>query len=265
MLCYTTETAMMFSAYILPILYSGLFGPVPVHAQFVVPLQTATEIQYVEHGSREKPQIALTFDADMTERMATALKSGKIKSLYDSQIIEILIKEKVPATIFLTGMWAEMYPDVSRKLAENDLFEIGNHSYDHSAFTTSCFHLKSTNDKEGQITKSQEAIKTATGITPTLFRFPGGCFEQQDLDAVAKQKLTTVGWDIVSGDASTKDPKVIIDHVIEKAENGSIIVMHLSGGPNAPATAEALKIIIPALRKKGFSFVKVSEFLDHSR
>ncbi|HYA05240.1 MAG TPA: hypothetical protein VEF90_05065, partial [Xanthobacteraceae bacterium] len=43
---------------------------------------------------------------------------------------------------------------------------------------------------------------------------------------------------------------------------GSIVVLHMHGGPNAPETAVALLDIIKKLRADGYSFVKVSDLLE---
>ena len=46
-----------------------------------------------------------------------------------------------------------------------------------------------------------------------------------------------------------------------QARNGSIIVMHLTGGNTAPLTALALPAVVDGLRTRGFQLVKVSTLL----
>ena len=46
--------------------------------------------------------------------------------------------------------------------------------------------------------------------------------------------------------------------IYNRLENGSIILMHNNG----EHTAEALGLIIPALREKGYEFVKVSDLIN---
>src|SRR5262249_11362766 len=72
----------------------------------------------IEHGSRKKNEIALTFDADMTPRMQEELRSGAVDKWYDDRIVSTLEDGSVPATFFITGLWAENYPSVVRKLSE---------------------------------------------------------------------------------------------------------------------------------------------------
>lgn len=211
-------------------------------------------------GPTDKPKIALTFDADMTNGMKKKLNQGLVKSWYNKEVIDVLEKENIKATLFLTGMWVEIYPNEAKSLASNPLFEIGSHSYDHPAFSWPCYTLRKVDlkEKESEIDKTQEILK-GIGVENSLFRFPGGCHQKSDSDLVNSRGLSVVGWDISSTDAFNQNTASIVSRVMAKTKNGSILVFHLHGGPNAPKTAEALKQLIPKLRQKGFEFVKVSE------
>ena len=216
----------------------------------------------IEHGSREKNQIALTFDADMTPRMQEELRSGVVEKWYDNRIVSLLEKESVQATFFITGIWAETYPDVVRKLSGTPLFEVANHSYDHGAFFKPCYNLPRAERKIAEVTMTQEILTKISGKPPRFFRFPGGCSSLSDRVLVRTLGVRAVGWDVTSGDAFSEDGENIIEHTVASTQNGSIIVMHLSGAPNAPMTAEVLPSLIHALRERGFSFVTVSRLLQ---
>ena len=218
-------------------------------------------LRVIEHGSRDSNSIALTFDADMTERMEEALRAGTVKGWLDEHILATLEEARVPATFFITGLWARNYPETVRQLSENPLFDIGNHSFDHAAFSGPCYKLPPAVDKRGEVTQTQEILHRLTGRTPRFFRFPGGCFSRLDLARVSLLGLRVVGWDVNSRDAFSADPEAIVTHVLGTTQNGSIIIMHLSGPPNAPATSRALPFIIEGLRSRGFSFVTVSRLL----
>lgn len=214
----------------------------------------------LEHGSREKKVVALTFDADMTPKMKQDLALGKVTSWYAEEVITILEKNQVPATLFLTGMWSEMYPEAVMAFAKSPLFELGNHTYDHGAFHTPCYGLGEVADKKAEITKTQQVIESLTGITPKYFRFPGGCSTESDVKLVSELGLQVVGWDDISGDAYIRDAAApIITQTLKNAKNGSIIVFHLNGGRTAPQTVNVLQAIIDGLRERGFSFVKVGD------
>ncbi len=215
----------------------------------------------ITHGSRDHKAIALTFDADMTPRMIEELHAGLVSSWYDQSITATLKHEQVPATIFTTGLWAEVYPHELKTLSQSPLFEIENHSFDHAGFTRPCYTLAPAHDKVAEIEDAQSAIHEITGLTPHYFRFPGGCAHADDIALVNKQGLEVIGWDVVSGDAFQHNKETIIKHVLSKVQNGSIIVMHLSGGPNAPATGQALPEIIHQLKARGYTLVTIKELL----
>jgi Polysaccharide deacetylase len=87
-----------------------------------------------DHAATNQKIVALTFDADMTPGMLRELKNGKVASWYNEKVIAALRQQQAPATLFLTGLWIETYPDATKQLAADPLFELGNHSYSHGAF-----------------------------------------------------------------------------------------------------------------------------------
>lgn len=224
----------------------------------------------IRSGTKDLLRIALTFDADMISSMEEKTNSGQVQQWYDPEIIEILNEQEVPATFFLTGLWAETYPEVTKQLARNGLFEIESHSYQTKAFQ-SCYDLPTLKTKEAKtaaVEKAQQTLKKLTGRTPTYFRFPGGCprpdnccYQQQDLKLVNELGLKVVQWNVVSGDAFANNSSNIVNNVLTKTQNGSIVIFHL-GGPNAPHTAQALNQIITGLKEQGYHFTTVHSLLN---
>lgn len=217
------------------------------------------------YGDRSKPQIALTFDGDMTAYMRDNVKSGRVKSYYDPRIVDILKRTQTKATFFLSGMFIELYPKEVAELAGNQLFELGNHSYSHPSFNGRCYGLAQVSDKKGieEIYITQKLLRDVTSFENKYFRFPGGCYSEKDI-AIIKNvaDLYIVHWDVQGDDGFNMNTKSIIDKVVSQTRNGSIILLHLNGPPNSPKTAEALPSIIEQLRSKGFEFRKLSELLN---
>lgn len=220
-----------------------------------------TGLLVVAHGPRDLRQVSLTFDADMTRRMEEEYRSGKVGGWYDERIVTYLEEQRVPATFFITGLWAKNHPDVLKRLSQNPLFEIQNHSFSHPAFSSPCYGLPRNRGRRREILDAQETLRALTGKAPTLFRFPGGCYSVYDYAHVRLAGLEAVGWDVASMDSVLTEPDAIVAHVLESSRNGSIVIMHLSGPPNAPATAAALPPIVRGLRERGFSMVTVSHLL----
>jgi peptidoglycan/xylan/chitin deacetylase (PgdA/CDA1 family) len=201
--------------------------------------------------------IYLTFDADMTPYMKDELLNGKIKEWYSPKIISYLKAEKIPASVFTTGMFAEVYPDLIKDLGSNPLFSIENHTYSHKSFSSPCYKpepVTKHTEKVLEITKTQEIIKNLTGKEPKYVRLPGLCRTEQDETLIEKLGLIPSNVGIISGDVKQHDYRKIVNSVLHQAHSGdNIIIMHL-GGPHAPSIEKALEIFIPELLKKGYIF-----------
>lgn len=209
--------------------------------------------------------VALTFDLDMSPSMQADLRRGLVRSWIDRDALAQLQAGHVAATLFMTGLWAETYPALARDLARSGQFEIGNHSYSHPAFHLPCYGLpgRTAGGLVFEVERAQQAIGQATGLTPSYFRFPGGCLDPAGVAMVRAHGLTPIQWSLNSIDAFNHNAAQIASTVISRVQPGDIIVMHLMGGPNAPASGAALRQIIPALRAKGFRFVTVGELLGY--
>ena len=212
-------------------------------------------------GSRSQGLVALTFDADMTTGMLAQLKAGQVRSWYNQELRDLLDAEHVRATIFLTGLWAETYPEVARSLALDPNFEIGNHTYDHRAFRTPCYALSGGADPGWEVAHSQDVIAQVTGVRPTLLRFPGDCYDRSDQAAANQAGLAVISGDVRAGDGFNPSAAGIAGTVLGQIAPGSIVVMHFQGGPNAPMTAPAVRAIVQAVRGRGLDFGTVSEVL----
>lgn len=112
-----------------------------------------------------------------------------------------------------------------------------------------------------EIGATEKLLREKAGIDNQLFRFPGGCYTPDDVKLVNQANDTVVHWDVNGVEGFNTNTAQIINNVVDNVQNGSIIVLHLNGPPNAPKTAEALPTIIDTLKNKGFDFVKVSELL----
>lgn len=206
--------------------------------------------EVVFHGRRDQKRIALTFDACSTRDV----------SKYDERITQKLIAAHVPATIFLGGSWAVEEKAIVKQLGANPLFELGNHSYTHP-------HMAAIADEvriRRELQRTQAEIHRLTGATPTLFRPPYGEYNARLVSIAAELGLTTVEYDLASGDPDLHSTKERLIHwVLEKAEPGSIVVMHINH--RRFHTAEALPAIIAGLRSRGFELVTVGELIKAAR
>ncbi len=210
---------------------------------------------------RTEKTVALTFDADMTSDQGPRAASGE--HFDNPELIAALRRLKVPSTVFMTGRWAEEYPDQAKAIGTDPGFEIANHSYSHHAFKSPCYGLPALDAAAARadVDRAFAAFKKAGAVnTVPYFRFPGGCYDEQALRALAPAKVTAVQWDVVSGDAFAKDPDAVAEQVLAGVKPGSVVVMHCTHSA-APVTEQAVEKIVPELRKRGYRFVKVSELI----
>ncbi|MET9463695.1 polysaccharide deacetylase family protein [Streptomyces sp. NPDC006544] len=205
--------------------------------------------------------VALTFDADMTSDQGPRAANGE--HFDNPQLISTLRTLKVPSTVFMTGRWAEEYPEQAKSIGTDTNFEIANHSYSHHAFKAPCYGLPTLDEAAARadVDRAFDAFRKAGAVnTVPYFRFPGGCYDDQALRAISTAKVTAVQWDVVSGDAFAKDPAAVAQEVLSGVKPGSVVVMHCTRSA-APVTEEAVRTIVPELRKRGYRFVKVSELV----
>ncbi|MFC9391207.1 polysaccharide deacetylase family protein [Streptomyces venezuelae] len=205
--------------------------------------------------------VALTFDADMTADQGPRAARGE--HFDNPQLIATLRRLKVDATVFMTGRWAEEYPDQAKSIGGDPRFEIANHSYSHYAFASPCYGLPTVAgpDMAADVQRAFDAFRDAGAVhVVPYFRFPGGCYDDAALRALAPAGVTAVQWDVVSGDAFAKDPDAVADQVLDGVRPGSLVVMHCTRSA-APVTEQAVRRIVPELRARGYRFVKVSELM----
>ncbi|MFJ1648192.1 polysaccharide deacetylase family protein [Streptomyces sp. NPDC088258] len=214
-------------------------------------------------GAAAGKTVALTFDADMTADQGPRAAGGE--RFDNPSLIALLRRLDVPATVFMTGRWAEEYPTQAKEIGNDPLFEIANHSYSHYAFTADCYGLPVVGEERmaSDVRRAFTAFEKAgaRNVVP-YFRFPGGCYDDTARRALAPVKVTAVQWDVVSGDAFATDADAVAQEVLTGVKPGSLVVMHCTRSA-APVTEEAVRQVVPELRKRGYRFVKVSQLMKH--
>lgn len=221
----------------------------PPNLKILVPPALApVPAEIVAHGNRKEKKIALTFDACST----------RLPSHYDERVTQVLVDTKTPATIFLGGKWMEDEPEHTKYLASLPQFELGNHTFLHP-------HLPQVSEKRmrEELRWTQEVMYTLTGRQAKFFRPPYGEYDNRVVRVAAAMGLTTVEYDLASGDPDAHVTKEkLIAYVTTMAKPGAIIVMHIN--QRGWHTAEALPEIIAKLRARGFKLVTVGELIGQA-
>src|SRR2546425_7369966 len=202
-------------------------------------------ISRLDAGGR---RVALTFDACSTLD----------RSFYDDRVTRALMRTNTPATLFISGRWAETPLPQMRVLAQNPLFEIANHSYTHPHMT----EVPPERQRE-ELLWTQQILYSLTGRVPRFFRPPYGEVDPELAEQAGQTGLRTVEFDFPSGDPDRHITRErLIAWVLAKARPGSIVVMHMNR--RGWHTAEALPEIIAGLRAKGFVLSQVGSMVDEA-
>lgn len=194
----------------------------------------------------QQPVVALTFDACATFEQANG---------FDQQIFDILARDKIPATLYLSGRWVEKHPGAAKLIATADYLELANHTYTHPRLS-----LMREERVRFQIAHTNDIIERALGRPALSLRPPAGAWNSMVLKIATREHMPLVLWTVVSGDAGGHVPAPrMVRSVLEKARPGAIIIFHIN--KRAPFTKRALPEIIAGLRERGFRFVTVSQLL----
>nr|WP_138493172.1 polysaccharide deacetylase family protein [Paenibacillus pinistramenti] len=176
-------------------------------------------------------------------------------------ILNLLKQYDAKATFFVVGNRVEQYPDILLEEFREG-HEIGNHTYKHTYFNM----IKNARTMPEEISRTEDSIFALTGQRTTLFRPPGGYYNSQLIDYTKSHGYLAVLW---SWHQDTRDwarPGVgrITDKVLRNLHSGDIILMH-DHVEHSLQTVEALRIILPELKKRGYECVTVTELLKHQQ
>ncbi|SJZ73865.1 polysaccharide deacetylase family protein [Garciella nitratireducens] len=204
-------------------------------------------VEMIKKGTKDKKIIALTFDDGPHPQ-------------YTPEILDILNKYNAKATFFVLGKFAEQYPDIiKREMLEEH--EVGNHTYSH-------IDINNTSSTEivEEFEKTQEIIFSTTGTFPKVMRPPFGYYNKEISNIAKKHHCTIVLWSQAKDHKDWSNPgiKKIVNTILSQVENGDIILLHDNVYHQESHTVEALKIILPELKKKGYEFVTISKLIQLS-
>lgn len=167
------------------------------------------------------------------------------------QILDILKANDVKATFFVLGEWAEKFPDVIKRMAEEG-HDVANHSDTHPHIAALSYE-----NIKNEISSANGKIESLTGKKNDLFRAPYGEYNDNVINAAKELGFYVIQWDTDSLDWKNLGSENILNRVISKTKNGSIILMH----NGTEDTANVLDEMIKKLKEKGFSFKLISEFI----
>ena len=214
-------------------------------AQEAIPEVTPTKLAIYSSAHVDQPYIAMTFDDGPS-------------AINTPRLLDMLKQRGIKATFFLIGENVQAHPEiVKRILAEGH--EIGNHTWTHPQLSRLSYdRVKS------EISRTQDAIKEASGYTPTLLRPPYGAITQKQREWIASALgLRVILWSVDPFDWKRPGPAVVRQRILTGAAPGAIVLSH----DIHKQTVDAMPTTLDALIAKGYKFVTVSQMiaLDKSK
>lgn len=187
--------------------------------------------------------IALTFDDWGTDKAVTSILGN-------------LEKYNIKATFFIRSNGVVNNPNLAKAISEGG-HDVASHTFSHLVI----------NDTD-KATLQNDLVKGHQALTYAIQRKPEMFFRPPQLE-ISDESLKIVGAtgykNIIVADLSTHDwdsklsKEEVVNDVLTNASSGSIVVLHLLDDAQG---WKALPDIIEGLQKKGFSFVKLSEYIN---
>lgn len=195
------------------------------------------------YQGKDEKVIYLTFD------------EGGNDITYIKQIADVLNKNDVKATFFLTRNYIKNEADFMRNLVKHG-HVIGNHTWHHYDMTTLA-NAKDVDAFVKEITETEKTYMEVCGVPmKKVFRFPKGGGSERAMKMVKDLGYRTYFWshayyDYASDVSGEEALKTMMDHY----HNGAIYLLH----PSNKGNYEAMDTFIKNMKKEGYRFATVDE------
>jgi peptidoglycan/xylan/chitin deacetylase (PgdA/CDA1 family) len=168
------------------------------------------------------------------------------------KLLDLLAAHHIKATFFVIGENVAEHPEIVERAAREG-HEIANHSWSHPNFGK-----MSDESVRSQLSRTDDAIRNATGTRPTLMRPPYGSITPRQKRWIHDEfGYQIILWDVDPYDWKRPGPSVVRNRILKETRPGSIVLSH----DIHPGTIEAMPSTFDQLQAKGFEFVTVSELI----
>jgi len=192
--------------------------------------------------------VALTFDDGPHPR-------------HTRSVLDVLDQAGAKATFFVIGEKGERHPEILREIvARGHLLGV------HGARHDRALAFRSLAQVRADLARATEALTTATGQKPRLYRPPVGQTNPRIARAAEELDLTLVGWSVRARDGIKSDPESVIRRVVPRLRDGAIVLLHdeAEHDDREPAAPAALPRILEAMRERGLRAVRLDEWMDEN-
>lgn len=202
-------------------------------------------------------------DASSHERRV-ALTLDACSGGFDAELVEFLVRNRIPATIFTTKRWLDRNPVGLAALKEHpELFEIEDHGENHVPAVIGSgrkvYGIQGEPDVvhlRREVLRGALAVEAASGAPPHWYRGAGGIYDQRAADEIRRLGYAIAGFSI-NADAGATLTRQQIEERLSHVRGGDVILAHM----NKPAaqTAEGLRPALLALLRRGLVFVRLDQ------
>ncbi len=183
--------------------------------------------------------------------------------VYTPEILDILKQYHAPATFFMVGMSAEKYPNIVKRVYNEEHF-IGNHSFSHPEISKI-----GTMHTDIELSLTERVFESILGHGTSLFRPPYWEDVEPEIPSDILPLIRandlgyiSVGMKIDPNDWSRPWVQEIISSTISQLDDGrgNIVLLHDSGWDRTE-TVEALPNLIESIRANGYEIVPISDLI----
>lgn len=193
-------------------------------------------------GNTDQKELYVTFD--------NGYENG-----YTAGILDVLKKEKVPATFFVTGYYLTDQADLVKRMVKEGHI-VGNHSWHHPDMTA----ISDDRIRE-ELSKVKEEYTRITGDkTMQYLRPPRGVFSERSLAISHEEGYRNIFWSLAYKDwerDKQRGSQYAYDSIMKQVHPGAIMLLHTVSKDNA----EALERVIQDLKKEGYTFKSLDDLV----
>ena len=195
----------------------------------------------------EKPKPAPTTPTPTVANKTIALTFDDGPGPYTEKLLDILDKYDAKATFFLIGSKVSGQASVVRNIQARG-HQLGNHSWSHPELPK-----LSVDQIAGEIDRTNEAIRQATGVKPSILRPPYGAVNGVVLEQLRLRNMSSILWSVDTRDWADRNSQIVCSRAVAGARPGAVILMH----DIHQTSVNAVPCILSSLKQQGYSFVTI--------
>ena len=200
-----------------------------------------------------KPAPAVPAPAPTTGNKVIALTFDDGPGPYTAHLLDVLDQYGAKATFFLIGSKVSSQANVVRSIHARG-HQLGNHSWSHPELPK-----LPVDQIAGEIDRTNDAIKQATGVTPAIMRPPYGAVNGVVLEQLRLRGMSSILWSVDTRDWADRNSDIVCSRAVAGARPGAVILMH----DIHQTSVNAVPCILSALKQQGYSFVTVQGLLGN--